>query len=591
VKEDEATQNAQEGSGGPTRRAPFSVFQERLLELHKLEGKLRNQSAVQSKLVQEFPDLLDKMPDDAVPHVRAKLDGGLVFRQDGSAADLRSIVFEQLCEANRSRVLARIRNTCLPPTSERRGFVVLSDVDDTLLPGRNILQMDGSDRSWHLDGRLYPGVSKMHAELRGGLRDAWGDGDYSGLLTARPPMFMSSLARNFPRIAGKSKPRMAILPGQGGVLNVTWNAVRVLAGRYSSIGKAKVARLREYAQLFPDLAGRFVFIGDDGQADMEAAEEMLDITTPGPPGCPERRLVAFVAVHAVCQGELYAVPFPRRQLLTRKIRQKYPAVPWKCGVDGSVSSQGPRRHRFFYFENYWDLARQLVAADWIEPAQAAAIERAARRDELDLAVLAAQCDLRGLRSAFDSWSESRDEFDEVEKEAFELAGECLPHVLAAHLRLAIPVDGVREVVLQVRSIRSNDGQTIWPAGDVIAPVLRLRDTSGNKASGQPPATSWSSAPESGGALRLPWPCETLCRNGARAALNVDFGRSPSGRCFVLLDEAPGALRDGSEPEVHLVRQDAKAGPARKVGDLNLRVHWIFRRASPRRVVSGASRTE
>eukprot|EP00408_Alexandrium_pacificum_P048850 CAMPEP_0171268666 /NCGR_PEP_ID=MMETSP0790-20130122/59794_1 /TAXON_ID=2925 /ORGANISM="Alexandrium catenella, Strain OF101" /LENGTH=85 /DNA_ID=CAMNT_0011737445 /DNA_START=13 /DNA_END=266 /DNA_ORIENTATION=- len=72
---------------------------------------------------------------------------------------------------------------------------------------------------------------------------------------------------------------MAILPGQSGTVNVALSAFRVLTGDYSGLGETKVLRLLEYASLFPECAGRFAFIGDDGQADLEAAQEMLALTT------------------------------------------------------------------------------------------------------------------------------------------------------------------------------------------------------------------------------------------------------------------------------------------------------------------------
>ena len=55
-------------------------------------------------------------------------------------------------------------------------------------------------------------------------------------------------------------------------MTMAFNAVRVLTGRYSRLGEVKVNRVKEYAALFPEYVGRFVFIGDDGQGDMKAAE-------------------------------------------------------------------------------------------------------------------------------------------------------------------------------------------------------------------------------------------------------------------------------------------------------------------------------
>merc|ERR1712194_179267 len=67
-------------------------------------------------------------------------------------------------------------------------YVVLSDVDDTILPGADHFKIAGVDRSWALDGSLYPGVVSMHEELRG-----TGPDDYTILFTARPPTMCKKL--------------------------------------------------------------------------------------------------------------------------------------------------------------------------------------------------------------------------------------------------------------------------------------------------------------------------------------------------------------------------------------------------------------
>merc|ERR1711953_105998 len=115
---------------------------------------------------------------------------------------------------------------------------------------------------------------------------------------------------------------MSILPGGS---NMIGNTIDILRGNqkrvddknsiddeeeyrarlqdFKALGDMKVQRFEEYWKLFPELAGRFVFVGDDGQADLLAAEKMLGMTDEN--GLP---LVAFCAIHAVCPGPKPLVP-------------------------------------------------------------------------------------------------------------------------------------------------------------------------------------------------------------------------------------------------------------------------------------------
>eukprot|EP00928_Gymnodinium_smaydae_P069546 TRINITY_DN5306_c0_g1_i1.p1 TRINITY_DN5306_c0_g1~~TRINITY_DN5306_c0_g1_i1.p1 ORF type:complete len:702 (-),score=75.33 TRINITY_DN5306_c0_g1_i1:400-2505(-) len=526
-----------------------STAEARIRHLHEAEASQKN--SYSSRLAVELPRLFELLPDDAVPHVRADLDAGLVFRKDGSAADLRGIVSE-LSVNDRSRVLNKIRRACPPVAADRQGFVVLSDVDDTLLPARDVLQIGGSDRSWYLDGRLYPGASTTHRELRGGLRDEHG-GDYSVLLTARPPFLVRSLATKLRRIAGLDRPRIAILPGQGGAMNVAMNAVRALTGNYARLGQTKVARVTEYVSLFPDYLGRFVFIGDDGQADASAACDMLALTAKvNGANVP---LMAFVAVHAVQTGDAYVVPRAQQVALTHNMRARHPALS---------SSSAKRRHRFFYFIDYGDLATQLAAAGWIENCQRDAILRGMDRDLLPrLEWYVNSCDLQGLRAAMNAWSQSADEADEVELHDFQKAGMALPDVALAHMRLFPPPDGTRTITIQLQRLT---GYYIWrPNGEPAMPGLMFIDLTPER-----PARILCRS-DANGCLTIPWPCSALA---ARASIDLVFdgGSSSVGRCFVVLDNSASALRDGGRTDVRIVAPSLPdiSSPA---GELTLSVAW------------------
>lgn len=339
------------------------------------------------RLSEEFADLLEVVPDAAIPRVRAALDGGLIFDARGRHLDLRRLVFD-LPPPARNRALSRLHEACCAPAPERQGFVVLSDVDDTVLPGRDLFRVSGSDRSWSLDGRLYPGVAQMHTVLRGSLGP---DRDYPVLLTARPPPLVSKLPGKLHELTDEVRPRMAILPGVGG-FRIAANTVRILCHSYSKLAKMKVLRVVQYAWLFPDFVGRFVFIGDDGQGDLAAAADMLRLRAPRlephqePPASLDSGasllgsgpLLAFAAIHAVRErsGD-FVTPPARRAQRVQELRRMFPPE----GPGEAPES----RLRFFYFEDYADLARQLASAGWIEAAQAEVVLRAVGAAREDLA--------------------------------------------------------------------------------------------------------------------------------------------------------------------------------------------------------------
>lgn len=531
-----------------------------------------------SPLVDRLAPLLELMDAEAVPQARAALDASLIFRVDGSPADLRSLVFEGLHESQQARVLNRIRDCCAPPPADCYGFVLLSDVDDTLLPGHDALQIAGSDRSWHLDGRLYPGVSRTHLELRGGLRDAYG-GDYSVLLTARPPALVRSLGNKLKRITGLNNPRMAILPGEGNPADMAKNAVRALFGKYTQLGETKRARAVEYARLFPEYAGRFVFIGDDGQADAEAARDMLAMRGDGASRAVP--LFAFVAVKAVKQTDDYLVPTRQRTELVEVSRRQFPSFENPPGA--TAAADGTRHHRFFYFDDYQDLAEQLAEAGWIRSDQRDNILRAFCRDRMpDLVSCAQACDLQSLREGIATWSESIGEADEADVQAYEHAGAALADVVRATVQLAMPPEDISHIVLQVLDVRTTDG-LCWQTGNFdpysTPPSFVLEDLNAVKAKAPSSAFGlfdsgvqrWEA--RSDGSIQISR--QDLLRDGARFALDCIPARTYShSRCFVCLHESISAVRDGGSTEAILVGTGSKPCPAEPLGDVTVRVKWL-----------------
>merc|ERR1712224_930302 len=80
------------------------------------------------------------------------------------------------------------------------------------------------------------------------------------------------------------------------------------------------------------------------------------------------KAVAFVAIHAVRHEDgSFLQPLKERSRKTSELRRNHP--PRSAGS-----------HRFFYFEDYEDLASQLAEASWISPEQCDAVHRAAMED-------------------------------------------------------------------------------------------------------------------------------------------------------------------------------------------------------------------
>jgi len=364
-------------------------------------------------------------------------------------------------------------------------------------------------------------------------------------------------------------------------MKMAMNALLVLTGNYSSLGKTKVMRMLEYASLFPEYAGRFVFIGDDGQADLEAAQEMLGLDTRHLQSLRSRTgsrprlsseaaptaMMAFVAIHAT-RGTSFNVPEWRRLKLVRETRAKYPALA--KSTMASDRPAGLQRHRFFYFTDYSNLAEQLALSGWIGRSQCQAILRAAERDSMpDLGTCVAACDLGGLRQGIATWSESMAEGDEVEQDLFRHAGEVLPDVVRAHVRLAVPPPGTTGIVLTVIGIWL--GNFRWPSPEQPVPTIAFQD----RAAAPAPRSAleqWIADPQ--GSLRLPWPCEALCRGGSRAVIDIRGPPGADGRCFVMLDDMARATHDCGTIEVALLTLSDSPDVTEPVGEMTLKVHWV-----------------
>ncbi|CAD7955602.1 unnamed protein product [Amoebophrya sp. A25] len=225
--------------------------------------------------------------------------------------------------------LSDVDDTLLCSNGEARG---VAGTDASLNPTR-----DHGDKLSH--GAVYPGLAlvyaflnvntAIHSALRvGSAHPNKGFADlvpasvrvsnapeyveaarwYPGLLTARPGearslgglvnlrtgsrlAFNKLVSRKYPpvRVFHEAKDGMGpvlILPGERRLLRGLASNARSLHAyaksatepsprTVSAVGNRKVETFRQYLQLLPELQGRVVFLGDDGQADLDAAEQLL----------------------------------------------------------------------------------------------------------------------------------------------------------------------------------------------------------------------------------------------------------------------------------------------------------------------------
>ena len=109
-------------------------------------------------------------------------------------------------------------------------------------------------------------------------------------------------------------------------------------------------------KIFPELAGKLVFFGDDGQADLSVATEVILKHMVKDSFGKEKYAAAFVAIQAVRVRKdafLYKEEFREERL--ELIRKRV----------GKIFDNGKWKERFFYHKNYCDLEFQLKEAGWV----------------------------------------------------------------------------------------------------------------------------------------------------------------------------------------------------------------------------------
>jgi hypothetical protein len=186
-------------------------------------------------------------------------------------------------------------------------------------------------------------------------------------------------------------------------------------GMVTGLGRTKVERVLQYIRLFPEPS--YVFIGDDGQGDFEAARSLLTLTRAQVSAEPQRKTEALpphdaetldggtaskqpspgllqAALDVIGQVKMLTSDEDGYVALLRQHLQRPETLPTFSTKDppvfdfvaikavqtnrGYLFSEGTRKQRealmkqiygadrFFYFEDYDELWKKLKTARWVE---------------------------------------------------------------------------------------------------------------------------------------------------------------------------------------------------------------------------------
>ena len=185
---------------------------------------------------------------------------------------------------------ALLRTKTARARAERPWRKVLSDVDDTLTCGYHYPA--GCDQRFPRK-TLYPGVLALYRELDLGAHgpDQWGDGRLGNLafMSARPHVYRD-LSENFSYQKFKKLAMHRGLHAMPTMLtgDLGSGAEFMLNNDFEPLAAKKFQNFLEFQALYPEFS--FVFVCDNGQGDVRAAEMMIA-------ACPDK--VEAVYVHLV----------------------------------------------------------------------------------------------------------------------------------------------------------------------------------------------------------------------------------------------------------------------------------------------------
>ena len=199
----------------------------------------------------------------------------------GSISNLHKLVFRDISNLRiRQQILAHIAHeasllSSSPHATHRRK--ILSDVDDTLFSSGGKFPA-GIDASFPVR-TVYPGVLSFYKELDLGLSltGDWSSGRLGNLvfLSARPHVYKdkaeSKSYLHFEQLRVQAGIGLHCVPTLlAGSLDSGWRMV--FRGDFAALARTKYDNFLQFAALYPEFA--FVFIGDNGQGDVMAADLM-----------------------------------------------------------------------------------------------------------------------------------------------------------------------------------------------------------------------------------------------------------------------------------------------------------------------------
>lgn len=202
--------------------------------------------------------------------------------------DLFHLVYRTLDERKRKLVLDHIERVNRPAAAAdplQRPVKLLSDVDDTLFQGWKDAGFPSKS--------VYPGVLAFHAAILGtgtaATERQWGDEEEDApqpaASNAVEAVASAAMARAKPAVSQvvfiSARPSMMKESSHHAVRSVGVRGCVVLTGKlrslvtHAAMAARKVENFRRFVALYPEY--RYVWLGDSGQGDIEAARQFLHL--------------------------------------------------------------------------------------------------------------------------------------------------------------------------------------------------------------------------------------------------------------------------------------------------------------------------
>jgi Phosphatidate phosphatase APP1, catalytic domain len=204
-------------------------------------------------------------------HGASMRDLKMLLDHRGTYHNLVKLIYEDIAEeSDREQILDHIKLQARL-YSDNRCVKLLSDIDDTLFSSGG--PPGGVDKAFPKHA-LYPGVIAFYLELLRGMGDPQSDSSIT-FLSARPTVYHGfserATYRKLQHIWNDRRvpsPTPNLLPGD------LRSSSPSLVGRMSGIARKKFENFVKYASVYPE--ARFIFVGDNGQGDVDAGVNMRE---------------------------------------------------------------------------------------------------------------------------------------------------------------------------------------------------------------------------------------------------------------------------------------------------------------------------